>query len=79
MNRIRPIEPLPAAILTYSAYIQAFFQENGLWYQLNATGKRIRMETVPENRRALIVIGSSLNEDAISVLLTGKLPENHIL
>ena len=59
--------------------VKGFFEEAGQWYQINATEKDICMEDIPENRSAIIVIGSNLNEDAISVLFTGKVPEHHIL
>ena len=59
--------------------VKGFFTENGCWYQINATKSELHIEPVPENRSAVIVIGCSLNEDAISMLMTGKLPEHHIL
>ena len=36
-------------------------------------------ELVPETRGAIIVIGSALNENEISRLLTGRIPEHRIL
>ena len=59
--------------------VKGFFAEDGVWYQFNATKDSAHVEAVPENRSALIVIGCGLNEDAISLLLTGKTPEHHIL
>ena len=59
--------------------VKGFFAENGVWQQFNATRDSIHIEAVPENRSALIVIGCELNEDAISLLLTGRTPEHHIL
>ena len=59
--------------------VKGFFEENGRWYQLNATEKELQIEEIPDNRSALIVIGRNLNEDAINILLTGKSPELHIL
>ena len=59
--------------------VKGFFEENGGWYAFNATKGGIYIAPVPENRAALIVIGSNLNEDAISILLTGEPPEHHIL
>ena len=59
--------------------VKGFFEEGGRWYQFNATKGSLHIEPVPDNRGAIIVIGSDLNEDAISLLMTGKLPEHHIL
>jgi len=59
--------------------VKGFFEEGGDWYQLNATKSSMHIAPVPDNRGAIIVIGSGLNEDAISLLMTGKLPEHHIL
>ncbi len=59
--------------------VKGFFAEDGAWYQFNATKDTVHIEATPGNRSALIVIGCELNEDAISLLLTGKIPEHHIL
>ena len=59
--------------------VKGFFPENGAWYQLNATPDELHVEQVPENRAAITVIGASLNENAIGILLTGKAPEHRIL
>lgn len=59
--------------------VKGFFPENGGWYQLNATADELHVEEVPENRPAITVIGSALNENEISILLTGKAPEHRIL
>ena len=59
--------------------VKGFFPEGGRWYQFNATRSAAQVEAVPENRAALIVIGSALDEDAISLLMTGQRPEHHIL
>jgi len=59
--------------------VKGFFEEDGRWQQFNATKSELHIAPVPDNRGALIVIGRGLNEDAISILLTGKAPEHHIL
>ena len=59
--------------------VKGFFEEGGIWYQLNATHDSCRIEPVPPTRAALLVIGSALNEDAIGELLTGRKPQLHIL
>ena len=59
--------------------VKGFFAEDGAWDQFNATKDPVHIEATPGNRSALIVIGCELNEDAISLLLTGKIPEHHIL
>ena len=59
--------------------VKGFFPENGRWYQLNATIDETNVEEVPENRSAITVIGADLNENEISILLTGKTPEHRIL
>ncbi|MBR3586030.1 MAG: GTP-binding protein, partial [Oscillospiraceae bacterium] len=59
--------------------VKGFFQEGTQWYQLNATAQSMKTEKVPETRSAVIVIGISLNENEISLLLTGKTPEHRIL
>ena len=59
--------------------VKGFFREGEQWFQLNATRQDTCTEAVPENRGAIIVIGCQLNEDAISILLTGRPPEHHIL
>ena len=59
--------------------VKGFFREGGRWYQCNATAQEIRVEEVPENRAAITVIGTGLNEEKISILMTGKAPEHRIL
>ena len=59
--------------------VKGFFREGEDWYQLNATEKDFLVEPVPACRGALLVIGSGLDEDAVTVLLTGKAPEHRIL
>ena len=59
--------------------VKGFFPEKGRWYQFNATARDRLVEEVPPTRAALIVIGCGLHEDGINLLLTGKLPELHIL
>ena len=59
--------------------VKGFFCDGGQWYQLNATAGEFHAEKTGENRAALLVIGMGLDEDAISLLLTGKKPEHHIL
>ena len=59
--------------------VKGFFPENGQWYQINATRDTLQVDPIPENRSAVIVIGTNLNEDAIHLLLTGALPKLHIL
>lgn len=46
---------------------------------MNATAQATHIEPVPETRGAIIVIGSALNENEISRLLTGRIPEHRIL
>ena len=59
--------------------VKGFFGEGERWYQLNATADAFHVEAVPPCRGALLVIGRALDEDRITLLLTGKLPEHHIL
>ncbi|MBQ9662597.1 MAG: GTP-binding protein [Oscillospiraceae bacterium] len=59
--------------------VKGLFQEEGVWYQLNATAQETHVEPVPDTRAAIVVIGLSLNEAEINLLLTGKIPELHIL
>ncbi|MBQ9686569.1 MAG: GTP-binding protein [Oscillospiraceae bacterium] len=59
--------------------VKGFFPADGRWYQFNATARDRLVEQVDSTRAALIVIGCGLDEDAINLLLTGKLPEHHIL
>ena len=59
--------------------VKGFLAEAGKWYEMNATPKELKIEAVPQNRGAVTVIGMDLNEDAISILLTGRAPEHHIL
>ena len=59
--------------------VKGFFSEAGQWYEMNATPQELKIAPVPENRGAITVIGMELNENAVSLLLTGKAPEHHIL
>ena len=59
--------------------VKGFFEEKGVWYAFNATKGGTHIDPVRDNRAALIVVGANLNEDAVSILLTGKPPEHHIL
>jgi hypothetical protein len=59
--------------------VKGIAQEDGRFYQLNATPDAFRTEPAREGRPALLVIGMDLNEDEISLLLTGAKPEHHIL
>ena len=59
--------------------VKGFFDESGRWYQVNATEGEVRIEKAPESRGAIIIIGSGLNEENISILMTGKPPEHRIL
>ena len=59
--------------------VKGFFEEDGAWYQLNATHDSCLVEPVPPTRAALLIVGSELNEDAIGELLTGRKPVLHIL
>lgn len=59
--------------------VKGFFRDGKLWYQLNATAQETKIEEVPETRGAMIVIGIALNENEISRLLTGRIPEHRIL
>ena len=59
--------------------VKGFFRDGQEWYQLNATTQRTHIEGIPETRSAIIVIGSALNENEISRVLTGRLPEHRIL
>jgi len=59
--------------------VKGFYRDGQKWYQMNATAQETNTEEVPETRGAIIVIGSTLNENEISRLLTGKIPEHRIL
>ena len=59
--------------------VKGFFRDGQKWYQLNATAQRTHIEEVPETRSAITVIGSGLNENEISRLLTGRVREHRIL
>ena len=59
--------------------VKGFFREGEQWYQLNATAQEVKTESVPDTRGAVIVIGSSLNENEINLLLTGRIPDHRIL
>lgn len=41
--------------------------------------KETKIEEVPETRGAMIIIGIALNENEISRLLTGTVPEHRML
>lgn len=68
-------DPLYGRILR----VKGFYRNGISWFQMNATASETHIEEVPETRGAIIVIGSALNENEISRLLTGKLPEHRIL
>ena len=68
-------DPLYGRILR----VKGFYRDGETWYQMNATAQATHIEEVPETRGAIIVIGSALNENEISRLLTGRLPEHRIL
>ena len=59
--------------------VKGFFRNGQKWCQMNATAKEIQIKEVTETRSAIIVIGISLNENKISIALTGKVPEHRIL
>ena len=59
--------------------VKGIFEENGLFYQLNATREAFHIEPADKGRPALLVIGMDLDEDAVTLLLTGVKPEHHIL
>ena len=59
--------------------VKGFFRDGKKWYQLNATAQETKTEEVSETRGAMIVIGIALNENEISRLLTGRIPEHRIL
>lgn len=59
--------------------VKGIAQEEGRLYQLNATPDGFETAPTESGRPALLVIGMDLNEDAVSLLLTGKKPEHHIL
>jgi G3E family GTPase len=59
--------------------VKGFFRTDESWYQVNATIKETRIDPVPQGHGAIIVIGSRLNEEKISILMTGKPPEHRIL
>ena len=59
--------------------VKGIAREDGHFYQLNATPDAFHTEPAPGGRPALLVIGMDLNEDEISLLLTGAKPEHHIL
>ena len=59
--------------------VKGFFQEDNQWFQVNATQNGMHVDTVSEGHGAIIVIGTGLNEEKISILMTGKAPEHRIL
>lgn len=59
--------------------VKGIIEENGQFYQLNATPGEFHITPAESGRPALLVIGTGLDEDAVSLLLTGAKPEHHIL
>ena len=59
--------------------VKGFFQAREGWYRVNATAGERHIDPVPQGHGAIIVIGSGLNEEKISILMTGKPPEHRIL
>ena len=59
--------------------VKGFFREGEQWYQVNASGDAVHLDPVPAGHGAIIVIGTELKEEAISILMTGKPPEHRIL
>ena len=59
--------------------VKGFFSEGEHWYQVNATASETHIDPVPSGHGAIIVIGSGLKEDQLGILMTGKLPNLHIL
>ena len=49
--------------------VKGFLEENGQWYQLNATRNEITLAPIPIGQYAMIVIGTKLNEKAIDTLM----------
>lgn len=50
--------------------IKGFFNENGTWYQVNATQKETEIITMPVGQEVFIVIGEHLNEPEIKKYIT---------
>ena len=48
--------------------VKGFLEEDGKWYQLNATGRDILIEETAKSQEAVIVIGSGLQDAAIRYL-----------
>ena len=59
--------------------VKGFFAEGGEWFQLNATAQDYLVRPTPPTRAALTVIGATLNEDVITLLLTGRAVEHRLL
>ena len=59
--------------------VKGIIGEDGQYFQFNATPGVFHMEPADTGRSALLVIGMKLDEDAITLLLTGSKPEHHIL
>ena len=59
--------------------VKGIVEDNGRFYQLNATPGEFQITPTDSGRPALLVIGMDLNEDAVTLLLTGAKPEHHIL
>ena len=52
--------------------VKGILEEDGSWLQINATKKETNVSPAPPGGRAMLVIGSSLKEDAISALLKAE-------
>ena len=59
--------------------VKGIVEDNGRFYQLNATPGEFQITPTDSGHPALLVIGMDLNEDAVTLLLTGAKPEHHIL
>ena len=59
--------------------VKGVFQEGEGWRQLNATAHAAQVEPAERGLPVITVIGRELNENAINILLTGKVPRLHIL
>ena len=59
--------------------VKGVFPEGEAWYQLNATAHATQVEQAEQGLPVITVIGRELNEIAINILLTGKVPSLHIL
>jgi len=52
--------------------IKGFFQENGVWYELNATHNARKIRRIDEGQDVLIVIGESVNPDQVDRILGAR-------